>query len=244
MSSASSFAGMSIPALVQAAAQQHRDAEAIADLGPDGASDPTRRRTFTELAADVRQCAASSIAAGVTPGDRVGVWAPNCLEWVVAALGLLSAGATVVPLNTRLRGEEAADILDRTAATLLVVADGFLGADYSGMLRAARPTGSGALVPGLPSLRTLVDVGPVTAAPGATGPTSTGVLRWSDFLALGGSVSAATVDEHIRAVAPDDVCDLMFTSGTTGRPKGVPATHEQSLRAFATWSEVAGLEAG
>src|SRR5690348_13089741 len=126
MSSGSSFAGMSIPALVQAAAEQHRDAEAIADLGPDGNGDPTRRRSFDALAADVRQCAAAAIAAGVAPGDRVGIWAPNCLEWVVATLGLLSAGATVVPLNTRLRGEEAADILDRTSATLLVVADGFL----------------------------------------------------------------------------------------------------------------------
>jgi acyl-CoA synthetase (AMP-forming)/AMP-acid ligase II len=241
MSSGSSFAGLSIPALVQVAAERYGDAEAIADLGPDGGSDPGRRRTFAELAAEVRQCAAAGIAAGVSPGDRVGIWAPNCLEWVVAALGLLSAGATVVPLNTRLRGEEAADILDRTEATLLVVADGFLGASYTGMLRAARPDGAGALVPGLPSLRTLVDVGPVTAASGAVGQD---VLRWSDFVTLGGTVSAAAVDERINAVKPDDVCDLMFTSGTTGRPKGVPATHAQSLRAFATWSEVAGLVAG
>src|SRR6185437_4568912 len=184
MSSGSSFAEMSIPALVQAAAQRYGNAEAIADLGPDGASDPTRRRSFSALAADVRECAAAAVAAGVNPGDRVGVWAPNCLEWVVATLGLPSAGAIVVPLNTRLRGEEAADILDRTTATLLVVADGFLGADYSGMLRAARPTGDGALVPGLPSLRTLVDVGPVTAASGVVGQD---VLRWSDFVTLGGT---------------------------------------------------------
>jgi acyl-CoA synthetase (AMP-forming)/AMP-acid ligase II len=241
MSSASTFAEMSIPRLVQAAAERYGEAEAIADLGPDGASDPTRRRSFVGLAAEVRECAAAAIAAGVNPGDRVGVWAPNCLEWVVATLGLLSAGAVVVPLNTRLRGEEAADILDRTAATLLVVADGFLGADYSGMLRAARPTGDGALVPGLPSLRTLVDVGPVTAAAGGVGQD---VLRWSDFLALGSQTSGSDVDEHIRAVQPGDVCDLMFTSGTTGRPKGVPALHGQSLRAFETWSGIAGLEAG
>jgi acyl-CoA synthetase (AMP-forming)/AMP-acid ligase II len=241
MSSGSEFAGLSIPALVQAAAERHRDAEAIADLGPDGAGDPARRRSFDGLAADVRQCAAAAIAAGVTPGDRAGIWAPNCLEWVVAALGLLSAGATVVPLNTRLRGEEAADILDRTSATLLVVSDGFLGASYTGMLRAARPAGPGALVPGLASLRTLVDVGPVTAPAGSF---ADGVLRWSDFLALGSGVSAATVDEHIRAVEPDGVCDLMFTSGTTGRPKGVPALHGQSLRAFEAWSGIAGLEAG
>src|SRR6185312_2405035 len=104
------------------------------------------------------------------------------------------------------------------------------------MLRAARPTGAGSLVPGLPSLRTLVDVGPVTAP---TAHAAEGLLNWSEFVGLGGSVSTADVDERIRAVRPEDVCDLMFTSGTTGRPKGVPATHEQSLRAFATWSEVA-----
>ena len=68
MSSGSSFAEMSIPALVQAAAERYGNAEAIADLGPDGASDPTRRRSFSGLAADVRECAAAAIAAGVNPG--------------------------------------------------------------------------------------------------------------------------------------------------------------------------------
>ena len=242
MSSGSSFAEMSIPALVQAAAERHAGAEAIADLGPDGAGDPTRRRSFDGLAADVRQCAAAAIAAGVTPGDRVGIWAPNCLEWVVATLGLLSAGATVVPLNTRLRGEEAADILDRTAATLLVVADGFLGADYSGMLRAARPTGRGALVPGLPQSahagrrrrrhRRTPAGQPQTCCGGRTSSPSAPTCRPRP------STSSSA------AVEPDGVCDLMFTSGTTGRPKGVPALHGQSLRAFETWSGIAGLEAG
>ena len=241
--------GLSIPALVQAAAERHGGAEAIADLGPGGAGEPSRRRSFAELAGDVRRCAAAAIAAGVQPGDRAGIWAPNCLEWVVASLGLLSAGATLVPLNTRLRGEEAADILERTGATLLVVADGFLGADYTGMLRGARERGAGGpVVPHLPRLRTVVDVGPVTAprtgGTGGTGGTGAGVLAWPDFLALGSSVAGGTVDERIRAVDPAAVSDLMFTSGTTGRPKGVPATHQQSLRAFATWSEIAGLEAG
>ena len=92
-----------IPRLVEDAAVRHADTEALVD----GAA----RLTFAELAHEVDRYARGFVAAGVEPGDRVGMWAPNCAEWMLAALGVLRAGGVVVPLNTRFKGGEAAYIL-------------------------------------------------------------------------------------------------------------------------------------
>ena len=116
----------SIGALVQDSAQRFATVEALVD-GPV-------RLTFADLGAKVREATAAAMASGIEPGDRVAIWAPNSVEWVVAALGLVSAGASLVPLNTRYKGEEAGWVIARSSARLIVVADGFLGADYSGML--------------------------------------------------------------------------------------------------------------
>ena len=75
------------------------------------------------------------IAAGLEPGDRVGMWAPNIGEWVIAALGALGAGGVLVPLNTRFKGAEAAFVLERSGARFLCTVNGFLDTDYVAMLR-------------------------------------------------------------------------------------------------------------
>ena len=74
------------------------------------------------------------MAAGVGAGERAAIWAPNCAEWMLAALGLLRAGAVLVPLNTRFKGGEAAYIIRDAGASTLVTVRGFLGADYPAML--------------------------------------------------------------------------------------------------------------
>ena len=74
------------------------------------------------------------MAAGIHPGDRVAMWAPNMAEWIVAALGLVGAGAALVPLNTRFKGPEAAYVLTRSRARALFTVRGFLGIDYPAML--------------------------------------------------------------------------------------------------------------
>ena len=122
------------------------------------------------------------MASGIEPGDRAAIWAPNSVEWVIAALGLVSAGAALVPLNTRFKGEEAGYVLARSSAKLLVVADGFLGADYSGMLAAASAQ--------TPDLKTIVSLAD-SPAPGTVG--------FADWMAGGASVSAAEVDARIAA---------------------------------------------
>ena len=125
-----------IPALVRDAAVVRGDAEAIVDRS----ATPEVRLTFAGLRSRVDAMAAALVAAGVQPGDRVAIWAPNCWEWVVALLGLQTAGAVLVPLNTRYKGVEAADILRRSRARLLFTVEGFLGNDYVSMLREAPGT--------------------------------------------------------------------------------------------------------
>src|SRR5687768_3958769 len=92
-----------IPHAAQAAARRFGAAEAVIL--------PGRRVSFAELWERARAAASAFLASGIGVGDGVAIWAPNSLEWIVAALGAQSAGAAIVPLNTRLKGREAADQL-------------------------------------------------------------------------------------------------------------------------------------
>lgn len=176
---------------------------------------PERSLTFGELRAEVRQAAAAIAGLGVHPGDRVAIWSPNTWHWVVACLATHYAGAVLVPVNTRYTAEEATDILARTRTPLLIAMGRFLGADpVADLDRGA-----------LPALRHIVRV-PVEQADG----------DWDDFLA-GPQVAPSEVDGRAAAVRPDDVSDILFTSGTTGRSKGVLCAHRQSLSASAAWTE-------
>jgi HIP---CoA ligase len=199
-----------IPAVVAHAATAFADREALADS--DGV-----RWTFGELGEQVYRCAGALIAAGVSPGDRVALWAPNSRRFVVAALGAVTAGAILVPVSTRFKGEEAAWILGKSGATLLVAENGFLGNDYLGMLAAA-----GGPAPSVIRL----DEG------------------WDEFLARGGATPRAAVHARAQAVRPGDPADMFFTSGTTGKPKGVLAAHGQDIRVFEAWSDGVGLRTG
>src|SRR5699024_2034336 len=149
-------------------------------------------------------------------------------EWVAALVGLQSVGAVLVPLNTRYKGPEAAWILGRSRAVALITVDGFLGNDYVGMLDAARGDAGG-----LPDLRRTVVIRDDAPA---------GTTAWDDFLARGDRIDEATLDARIAAVDAGDLSDMLFTSGTTGRPKGVLATHGQVLRCVQGWVQATGLD--
>ncbi|MGU3654760.1 3-((3aS,4S,7aS)-7a-methyl-1,5-dioxo-octahydro-1H-inden-4-yl)propanoate--CoA ligase FadD3 [Mycolicibacterium sp. A43C] len=197
-----------VPAVLDRIAVQFSDHDAVVTAD--------RRLTYRQLRDEVRRAAAAMIDLGVAAGDRVAIWSPNTWHWVVAALATHYAGAIVVPLNTRYTASEAADILARTASPLLIAAGEFLGADRTGQLDRSA----------LPALRDIVRI-PIDAQDGT----------WDEFMARGDKDGAlAAVDARATAVSPDDVSDILFTSGTTGRSKGVRCAHRQSLDASAAWA--------
>ncbi len=226
-----------IPGLVEDAAARFGDAEAIVDHhGPGGT---TTRWSFDRLAEEVAAASRAIVANGVERGDRVAIWAPNCAEWVVAALGAVGAGALLVPLNTRYKGAEAAYILRASGARMLLTVQGFLGTDYPAVLDEA--VSAGDKVPELERVVVLRSDDSMPRRPGAKGDQ---VIGWEMFLSEGGSCSVDVAAGRTASITTGDLSDLVFTSGTTGHPKGAMTTHGQSLRTFATWAKVVGLREG
>jgi acyl-CoA synthetase (AMP-forming)/AMP-acid ligase II len=215
-----------IPAAVMASIAARPDAEAVVE--------PGRRVAYRELGELVGTATRAMMAAGVGPGDRIAIWAPNGLGWIVAALGAQSAGAALVPINTRWKGAEAATVLSASKAAVLVTTVGFLGADTVGMLAAAGTP--------LPHLRRIVLLD--GSADAAEAPPGAEVERWHAFANRAEQVDIAAASARRQGVRPDDTSDILFTSGTTGRPKGVIMTHGQTVRQFREWCAFAGLRPG
>lgn len=197
-----------LPCVLARAASAFGDAPAIID----GAT----TLSFAALHDAALRAAAAFLAAGIGGGQRVAIWAPNSWQWIVACLGVQCAGAAVVPLNTRLKGAEAAYILRRSRACCLVTAGMFLGTDYPAMVQ------DEVLLDLRLRLRFDQD--------------------WDAFTASGRDMAAA--GQSAAAVLPTHPSDVLFTSGTTGHPKGVVATHAQTIRVFRVWAQRVGLRQG
>lgn len=227
---------LTIPAALDRAASRFGAQVAIAEPGGP-------RLTYAELHGRVLQMAAALAACGVEAGDRVALWSPNTYHWVVAALGAQAAGATLVPVNTRFTGSEALDVVSRSGAVMLFVAGPFLGADRLSALRAANEAEPGRL----DRLRFVVripvpDAGAGTSADdgGRAGIAELAGAALRDWPLAGRPGQAANTGEALRrvaAISPDDVSDILFTSGTTGRSKGAMSSHRQALGVAAAWAQ-------
>jgi acyl-CoA synthetase (AMP-forming)/AMP-acid ligase II len=200
-----------LPAALRTAAAVHGDKSFLVE--------GDRRLSFSDVLDNVRKIARGYVAYGLEPGFRVVIWAPNSIDWVLAALAVTYAGGTLVPANSRYTGHEVGDLVDRTGAALVVVDDGFLGGNQIADLRAASS---------LPAVRDVLDIKTLSSTLGDTSKHQ---------------VTAEDVDARAAAVSPDDVADILFTSGTTGRSKGAMSAHRQTIAVSAAWAGIGGVDA-
>ena len=209
-----------IPAAFAASVAARGDHEAVVD--------GDRRVSYAEMADLTSAAARAFMARGVGPGDRVAVWAANSLGWIVAALGAHSAGAAIVPVNTRWKGAECAYVLAKSQARLLCTSVGLLGTDTVAMLADDDS-----------DLDCLEHIVLLEGSEASAAETET--IAWADFLDAGSAVSAEQAAARTAAVTADDISDVLFTSGTTGAPKGVLMSHGQTVRAFGDWGRQVGI---
>lgn len=207
-----------LPQLVQQAASRFNEKLAI--------KEPHQQFTYQQLNQQRIATAKAFISAGVKKGDRIAIWAPNVAEWIFACLGLQTIGAILVPLNTRMKGSEAADIINRSGARLLFTVEDFQSSAttsirYVDLLKDES----------MPALERIV------LFSGNAANTQT----WPEFLASGSDVIDADVDALAAMVNAGDVMDMLFTSGTTGKPKGVLCGHQQNLGVVNGWADTVGL---
>ncbi len=203
-----------LPALLREAAERFGDHPAYV------AGETTL--SYAALLERVQQQAHRYLEHRLQPGDRVVIWGPNSLNWAISALAVTYAGGIVVPANSRYTAHEVADLIDRTSALIVLVSDGFLGRTQLADLRAAS---------GLPSVGTLGNLDELTLD-----------HRGEDRVART-DVTAEEVEARADGVAPDDVADILFTSGTTGRSKGAMSAHRQTIGVARAWAELGGVRA-
>ncbi|WP_253826692.1 AMP-binding protein [Prauserella aidingensis] len=176
----------------------HGDRDALVDL-------PSARRwTYRELQADVDALALGLLAKGVSKGDRVGIWAPNCPEWTLTQYATARIGAVLVNINPAYRAHELEYVLNQSGIRMLVAAESFRTSDYAAMIDEVRPR--------CDSLSDVVLLGRP---------------EWTEmFESDGDTAKLAAVSKELSA---DDPINIQYTSGTTGFPKGATLSHHNIL---------------
>jgi fatty-acyl-CoA synthase len=179
-------------------AARYGDRAALVDR-PSG-----RRWTYSQLRADIDFLAQGLLAAGICKGDRVGIWAPNCPEWLFTQYATAKIGAMLVTINPAYQSRELEYVLEAAGIRLLVAAESFNTADYAAMIAEVRPR--------CPALEQVVLIGST---------------QWAQLPARDGD--AAMLAAAQATLSADDPINIQYTSGTTGFPKGATLSHHNIL---------------
>lgn len=205
---------LTIPALLNNTCSAYPDAEAV--VFPE----QQVRWTWQQFSDQVDRLAAGLLTLGLTPGERIGIWSPNRVEWLLTQFASARIGAILVCINPAYRITELEYALNKVGCAALITARSFKSSDYTGMLATLAPE-LGNAAPGqlnaarLPALRSVICMGDDIPP---------GMLAF-DALCAAGTVSAAQLDEISNGLNPSDPINIQFTSGTTGSPKGACLTH-------------------
>jgi fatty-acyl-CoA synthase len=204
------FPKQTLGSLPERAARRWGAREALAFQG--------RHWSFAEISAGVDRLARGLIGLGVAPGEKIALWMVNRPEFIEAMFAVIKIGAVLVPVNTRFRTDDLAYVLGQSDATTLMIAEHSGPIDYLGMVRELVPSlaGGAAREARFPNLRRVISVGDT---PGAE------TLPWRGALAAGDGIDAAALRARAEAVDPDGVAFFLYTSGTTGFPKGAMHDH-------------------
>jgi fatty-acyl-CoA synthase len=180
---------------------------------------------WSELQQRVNDFAAGLIELGLAPGERIGIWSPNNMEWVVTQFATAKAGLILVNINPAYRLAELEFALNKVECKALITATRFKSSDYIAMLRDLAPEIDTA-APGdlrsekLPHLRTVIQIG---GAPDA------GMYSFDDVVATGAAAGHGAVAALADTLQSTDPINIQFTSGTTGSPKGATLSHRNIL---------------
>jgi fatty-acyl-CoA synthase len=165
-----------------------------------------RRWTYAELGADVDRLARGLLAIGIEKGDRIGIWSPNCAEWVLVQYATAEIGAILVNINPAYRTHELAYVLRQSGVRVLVSATEFKTSNYVAMVTEVQA--------GCPALQRTIFIG---------------TRSWDELVAGGDTVAPDRLEQRMAELSFDDPINIQYTSGTTGFPKGATLSHHNIL---------------